>query len=312
MVGFNDISTRVFCPWCDKTWQVQFKKVWSAGQKWSCPNCKSVIQLGAPLRPNLPPVLYVGPERLRRIKLTPLPPPEVIYPGHGENSGWYGGCDRCHFRKGSLDHDPWMDCGFSRPREMQPYSIRSVLAQLCLQEGFPCHYFVRATREDDFGNILWDEGCMKSCSDFDYGSHMHACHVANGWMHGKETCEGWEWIQKLCQSENEIRFLHQYLRLNHDREYPMPIPQTHVEVTEQIRVDFVLFVPITRFQWKWLAVEIDSEKYHRDLGKDARKAEKIANSGYDIHRLSAEKTMLDQVRELYLLVSNVQEGVTGV
>jgi hypothetical protein len=34
--------------------------------------------------PNLPPVLYAGPERLKRIKITPLPPSDVIYEGIGE------------------------------------------------------------------------------------------------------------------------------------------------------------------------------------------------------------------------------------
>ena len=309
-MGFRDISIEVACPVCDKAWLVAPKKVWSRGQRWRCPGCSNLVELPDPPRPNLPPVLYIGPEKLRRIKLTPLPPERVIYPNHGEYHSWFGGgsCDNCPFAMALPgSYGAAMDCGFSTPAEMQPYSVRSVLAQLSLQKDFPCKYFAQVHGQDQFGNTLWDEGCMESCAGCDYRPYLRPCHVAAGWMHGEETCPGWERIKTLCQSENESRFLHQYLRINHDREYPMPIPQAHVEITEQVRVDFVLFVPMTRFEWKWLAVEIDSEEYHGDVVREAGRTAIIASSGYEIVRLSAKKRMLDQVRELYHLVTGIQE-----
>lgn len=86
----------------------------------------------------------------------------------------------------------------------------------------------------------------------------------------------------------------------------MPIPQAHIELTEHIRVDFVMFVPITRFTWKWLAIEIDSEIYHQNLEKESQRDVTIASKGYEVIRLSGEMRMLDQVRELYSKVTEIQ------
>jgi very-short-patch-repair endonuclease len=97
--------------------------------------------------------------------------------------------------------------------------------------------------------------------------------------------------------------------MNKDREFPMPIPQAHIEITECIRVDFVMFVPITRVKWKWLAIEIDSKQYHQNLEKDFQKEITMASNGYEVMRLSAEKKMLDQVRELYTKVDNIQSAI---
>lgn len=198
-----------------------------------------------------------------------------------------------------------MNCGFRRPDEFQPYSVRSVLAQLSARKDFPCKYFALSKGRDEFGNIMWEEGCMEHCEGADYKPYMHSCHLANGWIHGEETCPGWQYLGNLCQSENERRFLHQYLRLNHDREAPMPIPQAHIEVTERIRIDFVVFVPVTRFAWRWLAVEIDSKDYH-DHQKDDARDWSVQIEGYEVLRLSAEKIMLDQVRDLYKRIQGIQ------
>lgn len=88
----------------------------------------------------------------------------------------------------------------------------------------------------------------------------------------------------------------------------MPIPQAYVEVKETVRVDFVLFVPITRFEWKWWAIEIDSKEYHVSSERDFEKNVTLASTGYEVIRLSAEKRMLDQVRELYGKVTEVQKA----
>ncbi len=308
-MAWDDFVCRVHCAVCDKTFRVRFNNLWKAGNVWICSECGSRVELPPPPMPNLPPVLYAGPERLKRIKITPLPPSDVIYEGIGEYHQWYGAgdCSYCPFARRLPDsYGAPADCGFNRPPQIQPYSIRSFLTQLSMRKDFPCKYFVCVHGTDEFGNTLWEEGCMDHCGGCDYHGYLHPCNVVNGWMHGDQNCAGWEYIKQLCQSENEVRFLQQYLRTNHDREYPMPIPQAYVEVKETVRVDFVLFVPITRFDWKWWAIEIDSKEYHANTDKDFKKNVTLASAGYEIIRLSAEKKMLDQVRELYAKVTEVQ------
>ena len=312
-MAWNDLSYGFQCSGCNSPLIFNPKEIWKTGEKeFKCPSCGNSMRLDDPPKPNLPSNLYIGPEKLRRIKLLPLPPKKVIYKGHGIFHSFYGSvdCGQCPFAmEFPSSYGAPMNCGFDIPDEIQPYSVRSFLIQLSLRKDFPCKYFVQTPKRDDFGNILWEEGCMESCDGYDYEEHSNPCNIANGWMHGEKSCSGWEHIKGLCQSENESRFLHQYLRMNKDREFPMPIPQAHIEITECIRVDFVMFVPITRVKWKWLAIEIDSKQYHQNLEKDFQKEITMASNGYEVMRLSAEKKMLDQVRELYTKVDNIQSAI---
>jgi hypothetical protein len=266
----------------------------------------------APPTPNVPSAIYIGHQKLARIKLVPLPPKLIVHKAHGEYHSWHGGgCGYCSFEGShSSSYGSPVDCEFAQPEEFQPYSIRSVLSQLSTRADFPCKYFAISKGKDDFGNIIWEEGCMERCGGGDYTPFMHPCHLANGWMHGPDECPGWVHLANLCQSENERRFLHQYLRVNHDREAPMPIPQAHLEVTERIRVDFVLFVPVTRFEWRWLAVEIDSPSFHKDRQKDEERDWSVQIEGYEVVRLPVEMNMLDQVRDLYKRIQHIQKPQT--
>lgn len=298
-MGYNDIYVEFKCDSCGTPFRWAPKKLWEARRRLDCTQCKDEvfnsdtgesrivphsIRMPAPPLPNVPSALYIGLEKLKRIKLTPLPKEQIVYDKQ-----------YCDFFSNQI------------PEEIQPYSIRSFLIQLSLRDDFPCKYHARVDSKDAWGNVNWNEGCMKADDDA-----YHPCHLANGWIHGQESCEGWEYIVKnFCQSGNEARFLHQYLRINKDRESPMPIPQAHVEVTEKVRVDFVMFVPITRFDWKWLAIEIDSPMYHEDAEKEFERSMTIASQGYEVLRLSAEKNMLDQVRDLYQKIQAIQEAGTG-
>ncbi|MFZ3166798.1 MAG: DUF559 domain-containing protein [Candidatus Methanoperedens sp.] len=310
-MAWNDIFYKTQCCSCYNIIKLHTRDLLNTDFIYKCPYCSNYIKLKYPPQPNLPNSLYIGPEKLKRIKLLPLPPKNVIYEGHGKYHQFFGDgdCGQCHYGKSFPDsYGAPMDCGFTLPDQIQPYSVRSFLTQLSLRKDFPCKYFVHISQEDVYGKIILKEGCMKSCGGCNYRNDIHPCHVANGWIHGEESCSGWEYIANLCQSENERRFLHQYLRINHDRESPMPIPQAHIEITERIRVDFVIFVPITRFKWKWLAIEIDSRFYHQDSNKDLQKNIMMESQGYEVIRLSAEKMMLDQVRELCSKITEIQSA----
>jgi DNA-directed RNA polymerase subunit RPC12/RpoP len=281
-MSYDDIYIEFKCDSCGTALEWDPQKV---GQEVACPKCRDdvfvpalngyehrphYVRVPEPKLPNLPQSIYIGPERTKRIKLTPRP---VVV-------------------------------GWSVPEEIMPYSVRSVLIQLSKRKDFPCKYYVRVDGKDVWGNVKWFEGCKSSTSD-----EYHPCHLANGWMHGEESCKGWEYIaNNLCQSRPEAVFLHSYLRLNKDRESPMPIPQAHVEVTEKVRPDFVMFIPITRFDWKWLAVEIDSKRYHQDEERDIKRRIWIRSEGYEVLRLSAKENMLEQVRKLYQKVCDIQNA----
>ncbi|MFQ5884700.1 MAG: hypothetical protein ACE5IO_06335 [Thermoplasmata archaeon] len=311
-MGYEDLYHEFKCENCGVRLSWFAPALWTAGHLVRCPDCDKGFYIGAPPDPNLPPVLYAGPEKLARVKLTPLPPKQVVYTGHGEYHSWKGAgdCMACPFAiHVPASYGAPVDCGSRQPEEMQPFSVRAVLSQLAMRTDSPCRYFVLSHGKDDFGNVQWEEGCMDPCSGCDYRPHMGPCHLVSGWIHGEDTCEGWDYLGRLCQSDNERRFLHQYLRVNHDREYPMPIPQAHIEITERIRVDFVMFVPITRFKWKWLAIEIDSEKWHQDSDKEFQRNMLLESEGYEVIHLPAEKMMLDQVRDLYAKVTDIQTAI---
>lgn len=261
----------------------------------------------------LPPVLYLGHERLKRIRITPLPPKMVVYERHGEYHQWaQGGCNECPFHVhpslGVYNYGMPMDCGFNLPSEVQPYSIRSFLIQLSLRSDFPCKYFIRSVQRDDFGNVCWDDGCMESCGGTDFQVYMHPCNVANGWMHGEEFCNGWEYIQSLCQTKDESQFLFYYLRTNRDREHPMPLPQAYIDATEHIRPDFLMFVPRgdREPKYKKLAIEIENtERYLRGLRAETERTAAITNEGYEIVKVSATRKMIDQARDLYRRITEI-------
>lgn len=261
---------------------------------------------------NLPPILYIGHEKLKRVRITPLPPKNVVYERHGEYHQWIqGGCDQCPFSVcpslGIYDYGSPMDCGFELPAEVQPYSVRSFLIQLSLLNDFPCRYFIKSAYRDDFGNLCWTDGCMESCGGTDYQVYIHPCNVVNGWMNSESRCPGWKYIENLCQTQDEKRFLYLYLRLKHEREFPMALPQVYVDALEQVRPDFVVFVPGSTIEsaWKWLAIEI--ERVHlRSPNEEAKRTSIIESSGYEIVRIPAENKMLDEVRKLYKRIAELQ------
>jgi hypothetical protein len=102
--------------------------------------------------------------------------------------------------------------------------------------------------------------------------------MLSGWSRAEDTCELWNLISNLCQTESEKRFLHEYLGLVKGRNFPMLIPQARVGIAGRRRPDFVLYAPIQYFRYKWYAVELDGAH----TGSDDDRNLDLMGHGYEV------------------------------
>src|SRR5262249_19285245 len=149
-----------------------------APNAWACCGVRNVLR---PL-PDWPPVprsLYIGPDRLARFKVYPVPP-------------------ECADEK-------WA----------QPFSIRSFVFQLSKKFGV-CHYSCKE-RGKVMGDTVFTDTCLDHTTVNDDWPEPVECHLVNGWTTGRDSCPLWQSVEKLCQTECEKRFLHRYLGYVKDR-----------------------------------------------------------------------------------------------
>jgi hypothetical protein len=205
-MSYENRALKAKCKKCDR----QVAWFWSDQRKapasWVC-ECGWRNYLVKQLEwPNVPRTLYLGYEKHRRLRVHPFPP----FPANSKNPAW-----------------------------AQPYSIRSFLLQASNVLG-GCSYSC-----DNRGAVM-DETVFadKCCSpeDDNRWPEFLDCHLASGWTNGQSSCPLWENIAKLCQSESERRFLHQYLGFTKHRQFPMLLPQPGIGIGERRRPDFVAFV----------------------------------------------------------------------
>lgn len=247
---------------------------------------------------DVPRRIVLGADRLRRITLRPLPPAVIVYKGFGEYHSWFSapGCNECPYAMAfPTSYGVPMDCGLQRPAHLQPYSVRSVLLQLAMRSDFPCKYFP-SSRKSEWGDIEWSDECMTKCKGEGPEFNLHPCAIATGWSAMGKECEGWEYLANLCQSDAERKFLFQYLRFSVGDEYPMAIPQVWVGPTQEYRVDFALFLPQDSNLWLWIAIEIDSPRFHAYRQADQEKDSFLNTHGYIVQRYPTTERALDQVR----------------
>jgi hypothetical protein len=90
----------------------------------------------------------------------------------------------------------------------------------------------------------------------------------------------------LCQTPDEAQILQNYVTLTGDEHFPMLIPQPSI-LSGRRRPDFLCFVPITKFQYRIVAVLVDRP------GKDstAMQAEKreYEAQGYVVRRILIDR-----------------------
>jgi very-short-patch-repair endonuclease len=132
-----------------------------------------------------------------------------------------------------------------------------------------------------------------------------------GWSIGQESCALWEHVAKLCQTEAERKFLHWYLGLVRDRQFPMLIPQTRIGIAERRRPDFVLFVPLQYWSYKWYAIELDKAhpKGVLELADGVRNSD-VAKHGYEVISLRPENQ--GYLQEVKTLVEKIERDLSEV
>jgi hypothetical protein len=185
--------------------------------------------------PDLPRTLYVGHEKNKRLRVHPLPPDT-------QSRDW-----------------------------AQPYSIRSFIYQAGRSLG--CCEYRCTTRGTVMDQKVFSDLCYPVSEEWADEEPISECHMACGWIHGETTCPLWERVGPLCQTEPEKRFLHRYLSYVKDRQFPMLIPQAWIGIADRRRVDFVAFVPLQHWNYKWVAIQLDashsSEQEDGDRQRDA-------------------------------------------
>jgi hypothetical protein len=259
-MGYEHYALKAACGHCGR------EVAWNAGtigkfpSAWTC-KCQSVNTLRLPEPwPNVPKYLYIGADKLQRLKVSAVPPDS------------------------------------STPDWAQPYSIRSFIAQASRRLG-GC-YFTCSSNGSVLGEQVFRDTCTIWEPDADQGEDTD-CHLVPGWSTGQATCPLWERVAALCQTDHEQRFLHHYLRFVKDRQFPMLIPQPRIGIAERRRPDFVLFVPLQHWNYQWLAVELDGAHGNDQQDRDAARDTELLAHGYEVFSVRpAEKGYLEEVRRL--------------
>ena len=148
------------------------------------------------------------------------------------------------------------------------------------------------------GESVFNDECQPGHPDEEW-TQPEQCHLVAGWTTGQTTCPLWENIAKLCQTDNERKFLHRYLGYVRDRQFPMLIPQTWIGIAERRRPDFVAFIPLQYWKYKWLAIQLDGAHTDSNTTDDLRRDQYVAERNYEVLSLKpAEKGYFEEVRRL--------------
>jgi hypothetical protein len=89
----------------------------------------------------------------------------------------------------------------------------------------------------------------------------------------------------LCQTGDEAQILHNYLILTGGDHFPMLVPQAAI-LTGRRRADFLCFLPITKFQYRPVAILVDRP------GKNAKTTE-AENREYEGQDYSVYRILID-------------------
>jgi len=272
-MGYQDLVFKAACVRCDSEVSWKWKLVRyepiprERFPQWECRGCSTVNAI-ANLEPwpHLPrDPLYIGCDKHNVLKLYPFPP----------------------------DH--------AKERWATPFSIRSVIYQASQLLG-GCIYHPSKEAEV-MGKPVFSDQCHNEGDDPRWG--LGPCHMVSGWTKGQSTCAFWEKFSALCQTEPERAFLHQYLGFVKDREFPMLIPQVRVGIAERRRPDFVLFVPLQYWKFKWLAIQLDNAHTQEMAKQDELRDAAISVHGYEVIRLKpGEKGYLREVQSLVEMVEH--------
>lgn len=270
-MGYQDAIFKAACVKCDSKviWKWKLVRLGPLPREkfpqWECRRCSTVNAISNldPWPPLPRDPLYIGCDKYKVVKLYPFPP------------------------------------DYTKESWATPFSIRSVFYQASRQLG-GCIYHPSKDTEV-MGKPVFSDQCHDEEDDPRWG--LGPCHMVSGWTKGQSTCSLWEKFSTLCQRDTERTFLHQYLRFVKDREFPMLIPQVRMGIAERRRPDFVLFIPLQYWKYKWLAIELDNAHGEEMAEEDELRDMEIALHGYEVIRLKpGAKGYLHEVQWLVEMV----------
>lgn len=262
-MGYRQKARSITCGHCERrvAWFVDISKTLSDTWRCECGARNHVKPM--PEWPNVPRSLYIGPDTHARFKVYPVPPNE-------STAEW-----------------------------ALPYSIRSFVYQASAKFG-ECFYRPRQ-RGTVMGESVFSDNCYDSEHGADYDDHAlpRECHLVTGWTTGQHSCGLWQRIEALCQTDSERRFLRSYLGFVKDREFPMLVPQAWLGIADRRRPDFVAFVPLQYWKYKWLAVQLDAAHSDDLAASDALRDDYVRGQNYEVLSLRPKESgYLEEVRRL--------------
>ncbi|WP_338865535.1 hypothetical protein [Myxococcus stipitatus] len=86
----------------------------------------------------------------------------------------------------------------------------------------------------------------------------------------------------MIRNDSEYRFLGNYLNIIRDRHFPMLIPQARLGIGERRRPDFVAFIPLQKWKFRWIAIELDDAHPQSDTAKDTQRDSDLLGHGYKV------------------------------
>jgi uncharacterized protein DUF559 len=186
-----------------------------------------------------------------------------------------------------------------------PYSTRSFLSQVSQQFG-GCTYSVKFA-----GEMMGEPEFIDSCTteEFSYDGPS-SCHIAAGWTRGAITCPLWKQIVSLCQTEDERKFLHAYVQLVKHRQFPMLIPQARIGIAQRRRPDFVVFVPLQHWKYRWYAIELDGNHAWETAKNDQERNDYLNFHGYEVISVATNK-YYKEVRNLVERIDHEMKVAAG-
>jgi hypothetical protein len=260
-IGYHHRARKATCGGCKKEVAWFWDDSKKASNLWAC-SCG--VQNHIKPLPDWPPVprsVYTGHDRLARFKVYPVPPEHP-------NVKW-----------------------------AQPFSIRSFISQVSKKFG-GCHYACNE-RGKVMGETVFADVCLDDKNVNDNWAEPVECHLVSGWTTGQESCPLWQHVLTLCQTESEKRFLHRYLAYVKDRQFPMLIPQTWIGIADRRRPDFVAFVPLQYWKYRWIAIQLDGAHGEANADDDWVRDQYIQENNYEVLSLRPnEKGYLEEVRRL--------------
>ncbi len=224
--------------------------------------------------PNVPKDLWLGPDKHTRFKLYATPPEHA--------------------------NEPWA----------LPYSVRSFVAQAtAFYPGCRLH---TSARGEVMGETVFRDTCTHAVRSTGPSEHAgedgSPCHMVTGRTTGTTECSVWSAVARLCQTDGERTFLHHYLGYARDRQFPMLIPQAWMGIADRRRPDFVMFVPLQHWNYKWLAIQLDGAHPAKNAQSDAARDAEIQGHGYEVVSLRPrERGYLEEVRRLMERVSDLMQ-----